>query len=126
MIKKYSEKELIKMCLPLITKTYFDLGQHNVTAEQKVLMSQSLASDLKKSFNSLLFKDIEMAFWNGIRNTKEFNLSAKTYYKWIKLWRNIIWNNEGVAAHQKDKRLNYRKEEELKLLKNSDIYKKIT
>ena len=34
-------------------------------------------------------------------------------YKWLKLWRSIIWNNEGVADHQKDKRLAYRTETKL-------------
>ena len=69
MIKKISEAELTKMCVELLSKTYLDLGQHNI--------------------------------------------DAKTYYKWIKLWRNIIWNNEGVADHQKDKRLAYRSETKL-------------
>ena len=50
MIKNISEAELIKMCVELLTKTYFDLGQHNVSGQTKVLMAQSLATDLKKSF----------------------------------------------------------------------------
>ena len=113
MIKKISEYELTKMCVELLSKTYFDLGQHNVTAEQKVLMAQSLASDLKKSFSTLLWLDVKQAFWNGVRNTDDFSINAKTYYKWLKLWRGIIWNNEGVADHQKDKRLAYRTETKL-------------
>tara|TARA_Y100001938_G_C8020578_1_gene395087 strand:+ start:218 stop:571 length:354 start_codon:yes stop_codon:yes gene_type:complete len=113
MIKNISEAELIKMCVELLTKTYFDLGQHNVSGQTKVLMAQSLATDLKKSFATLLWKDVQMAFWNGVRNTDEFNISAKTYYKWLKIWRNIIWNNENVAEHQKDKRLSYRSETKL-------------
>ena len=113
MIKKISESELTKMCVELLSKTYFDLGQHNVTAEQKVLMAQSLASDLKKSFSTLLWLDVKQAFWNGVRNTEDFSINAKTYYKWLKLWRSIIWNNEGVADDQKDKRLAYRIETKL-------------
>tara|TARA_Y100001937_G_scaffold107457_1_gene150135 strand:+ start:271 stop:627 length:357 start_codon:yes stop_codon:yes gene_type:complete len=113
MIKKISEAELTKMCVELLSKTYLDLGQHNIDAKTKVLMAQSLASDLKKSFSSLLWRDVEMSFWNGVRNTEDFSINAKTYYKWLKLWRSIIWNNEGVADHQKDKRLAYRTESKL-------------
>ena len=110
MIKKISESELTKMCVELLSKTYLDLGQHNIDAKTKVLMAQSLASDLKKSFPTLLWLDVKQAFWNGVRNTEDFSINAKTYYKWLKLWRSIIWNNESVADHQKDKRLDYRKE----------------
>jgi len=113
MIKKISESELTKMCVELLSKTYLDLGQHNVDAKTKVLMAQSLAYDLKKSFKNLLWIDIKQAFWNGVRNTDDFSINAKTYYKWIKIWRDIIWNNRGVADHQIDKRLAYRKETKL-------------
>lgn len=113
MIKKISESELTKMCVELLSKTYLDLGQHNVDAKTKVLMAQSLAYDLKKSFKNLLWIDIKMAFWNGVRNTDDFSLNAKTYYKWIKIWRAIIWNNEDISEQQKDKRLAYRSETKL-------------
>jgi hypothetical protein len=85
MIKKISESELTKMCVELLSKTYLDLGQHNVDAKTKVLMAQSLAYDLKKSFKNLLWIDIKQAFWNGVRNTDDFSINAKTYYKWIKI-----------------------------------------
>ena len=113
MIKKISEAELTKMCVELLSKTYLDLGQHNIDAKTKVLMAQSLASDLKRNFPTLSFRDVREAFWNGVRNTEDFSINAKTYYKWLKLWRNIIWNNEGVADHQKDKRLAYKSETKL-------------
>jgi len=113
MIKKISESELTKMCVELLSKTYLDLGQHNVDAKTKVLMAQSLAYDLKKSFKNLLWIDIQQAFWNGVRNTDDFSINAKTYYKWIKIWRSIIWNNEDIPEQQKDKRLNYRQETKL-------------
>ena len=113
MIKKISESELTKMCVELLSKTYLDLGQHNIDAKTKVLMAQSLAYDLKKSFKNLLWIDIKMAFWNGVRNEDDFNINAKTYYKWIKIWRAIIWNNEDIPEQQKDKRLSYRSETKL-------------
>ena len=113
MIKKISEAKLTKMCVELLSKTYLDLGQHNIDAKTKVLMAQSLASDLKKSFSSLLWRDVEMSFWNGVRNTDDFSINAKTYYKWLKIWRAIIWNNEDIPEQQKDKRLSYRSETKL-------------
>ena len=54
-----------------------------------------------------------MSFWNGIRNTDDFSINAKTYYKWLKIWRAIIWNNEDIPEQQKDKRLAYRSETKL-------------
>jgi len=61
MIKKISESELTKMCVELLSKTYLDLGQHNIDAKTKVLMAQSLASDLKKSFPTLFI--LELLVW---------------------------------------------------------------
>ena len=116
MIKKINDSDLTKKCVELLSKTYLDLGQHNVDAKTKVLMAQSLSYDLKKSFSNLLWEDIKEAFWNGVRNTDDFSINSKTYYKWIKLWRSIIWNNEQIPENQKDKRLSYRSK--IKLITN--------
>jgi hypothetical protein len=94
MIKTKEIEELEDLCLDLLSKAYLDLGQHNVDAETKVMMAKSLAEDLKKSFGSLYFSDIRDAFWNGIRNTDDFVINAKTWYKWIKKWRDILWDAE--------------------------------
>ena len=64
MIGKLTDKELTELCVQLLSKTYLDLGQHNVDAKMKVLMAQSLCFDLKHSFSNLLWKDIQNAFWN--------------------------------------------------------------
>ena len=113
MIKQIDNTELTKMCLKLLSKTFLDLGQHNIDPKTKVVLAQSLASDLKKSFSSLTWRDIEMSFWNGVRNTDDFNISAKTYYKWIKIWRQIVWDNEVIPENQRDKRLSYKSETKL-------------
>ena len=47
MIKKISESELTKMCVELLSKTYLDLGQHNVDAKTKVSKNQSLSQTRK-------------------------------------------------------------------------------
>tara|TARA_R110002020_G_C16287613_1_gene772207 strand:+ start:342 stop:731 length:390 start_codon:yes stop_codon:yes gene_type:complete len=92
MISKLTDKELTELCVHLLSKTYLDLGQHNIDAKMKVLMAQSLCYDLKHSFSNLLWKDIQNSFWYGVRNSEEFNLNAKTWTKWIKSWRKIIWD----------------------------------
>ena len=126
MIKKIDNTELTKMCVELLSKTYLDLGQHNIDAKTKVLMAQSLSYDLKQSFGSLLWEDVKMAFWNGVRNTDDFSINAKTYYKWLKSWRTIIWNNQEVSEHQRDKRLAYRSKNGTGLKSISNNIKKIT
>ena len=46
MIKTKTKEQLEDLCLDLLSKTYIELGQHNVDAETKVIMAQSLAEDL--------------------------------------------------------------------------------
>ena len=94
MIKTIKKEELEDKCLDLLSRAFLDLGQHNIDAESKVIMAQSLAHDLHRTFGSLYFEDIKDAFWNGIRNTEEFSINAKTWYKWIKIWRDILWDAE--------------------------------
>ena len=89
-------------------------------------MAQSLAFDLKQSFGSLLWIDVEQSFWNGVRNTDEFSVCAKTWYKWLKLWRAIIWNNEGKSNQALDKRLKYRSNKNTGLKSINNSIKKIT
>tara|TARA_R110001606_G_scaffold47827_1_gene121680 strand:+ start:3162 stop:3554 length:393 start_codon:yes stop_codon:yes gene_type:complete len=126
MIKDYNKSDLTKLCVELLSKTYLDLGQHNVDGKTKVLMAQSLAFDLKQSFGSLLWIDVEQSFWNGVRNTDEFSVCAKTWYKWLKLWRAIIWNNEGKSNQALDKRLKYRSNKNTGLKSINNSIKKIT
>ena len=94
MIKTITKAKLEDKCLDLLSRAFLDLGQHNIDAESKVIMAQSLAHDLHRTFGSLYFEDIKDAFWNGIRNTEEFSINAKTWYKWIRIWRDILWDAE--------------------------------
>ena len=110
-IKEIEQQELELKCVDLISKTYIELGQTK-TGKEIVILSQSLAEDLKEDFaNSMDWIDIEQSFRNGVRKTEQFHLSVKTYYKWITTHRQIIW--DGIADSQKenykqDKRLRYR------------------
>lgn len=106
-IKDISIENLRVFAGDLLVKTYMELGQK--TNEEDVFnFSIILAEDLQTDFEKLTLEDISQSFRQGIRNTKEFHLTVKTYYKWIKDHRQVIYNNEDVEIYRQDKRLNYR------------------
>ena len=106
-IKDISIENLRVFAGDLLVKTYMELGQK--THEEDVFnFSLILAEDLQTDFEKLTLEDISQSFRQGIRNTKEFHLTVKTYYKWIKDHRQVIYNNEDVEIYRQDKRLNYR------------------
>tara|TARA_R110000744_G_scaffold89619_4_gene174217 strand:+ start:6285 stop:6695 length:411 start_codon:yes stop_codon:yes gene_type:complete len=109
MIEKNIDIELRvlrEMCCDLLTQTYQELGQRP-SDEDVVSFAVILANDLHEDFPNLNFVDIQKAFRNGIRNTKDFHVTVKTYYGWIKSWRKVIWDNEDKTDNV-DKRLTYR------------------
>ena len=106
-IKQELNKALTLKCVDLISKTFVELGQTK-SEEEIVILSRSLADDLQRDFGNLTFVDIENAFRQGVRNTDLFALNVKTYYRWIKAHRQLIWDNEDKEPQQLDKRLNYR------------------
>ena len=98
-IKQENKKELTLKCVDLISKTFVELGQSK-SAEEIALLAQSLTDDLIKDFRSLMFVDIENGFRNGVRNTDLFALNVKTYYKWIKGWRQVIWDARAKVENE--------------------------
>jgi hypothetical protein len=106
-IKEIETSQLKLKCLDLITKTFVELGQ---VKDDKTLaiLAQTLASDLLEDFPNLTFEDIQASFRQGVRNTQEFHLTVKTYYKWIKAHRQLIWNEASKEPERQDKRLKYR------------------
>ena len=106
-IKEIETSQLKLKCLDLITKTFVELGQ---VKDDKTLaiLAQTLSSDLLEDFPNLTFEDIQASFRQGVRNTQEFHLTVKTYYKWIKAHRQLIWNNASLEPERQDKRLKYR------------------
>ena len=107
-IKEIDHQELELKCVDLISKTFVELGQTK-TDKEIVILSQSLAEDLRQDFeNSMEWPDIEQSFRNGVRRTEQFHLSVKTYYKWITTQRQLIWDNHHKEPEKQDKRLNYR------------------
>jgi hypothetical protein len=107
MIKDIDIKELELMCVDLISKTLVELGQLK-DEKHIVILAKSLAYDVKEDFKNLYFEDIQASFRQGVRNTKEFHLTVKVYYKWIKEHRQLIWNESSKEPERQDKRLKYR------------------
>ena len=106
-IKQIKIEELRLFANDLIGKTYMELGQKS-NAKDIFTFSCILAEDLQTDFETLTLEDIRQSFRQGIRNTKEFHLTVKTYYKWIKDHRQMIYNNETIEPQMQDKRLRYR------------------
>ena len=107
MIEEIELKELTLLCVELVSRTLVELGQ--VKDEKHiVVLSQSLANDLKEDFNKLNFEDIQQSFRQGVRNTDRFVLNVQTYYKCIKEHRQLIWNESSKEPERQDKRLRYR------------------
>jgi len=105
---KLEEKQVLTLkCCDLISKTFVELGQAK-SEQEIVILSNSLADDLLTDFGSLAFIDVTNAFRDGVRNTDLFALNVKTYYKWIKSHRQLIWDNETKEESNKDRRLAYR------------------
>ena len=106
-IKEINIQELQSKCVDLLAKTYLELGQKS-DAETMITFAQILSEDLQENFQNLTFEDIIQAFKQGVRNTDDFHLNVKTYFRWIKAHRQIIWDNTDKPPERMDKRLKYR------------------
>ena len=95
MIKQITLPKLEEKCLDLISKTYLELGQHNIEAEQKVVLCQALAKDLINTFPTFYWKDVEESFRLGVRGSEQtfIHLNVPTYILWLKRHRELIWND---------------------------------
>ena len=115
MIKTKTREELEDLCLDLLSKTYIELGQHNVDAETKVIMAQSLAEDLMKTYKNFYFQDAVNAFRLGVRSphNKDFiHLNVPTYMKWLRTHKDLIWDARAKVDAGADPKtvLNFRPE----------------
>ena len=93
MIKNETIENLRAYAVDILTKTYMELNQ-NPDDDTIVGMSLSLAEDLHKDFKNLDIEDIRQAFRRGVRHTDEFNIGPKTWYRWIKKYRDLLWDAE--------------------------------
>nr|MCK4930409.1 hypothetical protein [Nanoarchaeota archaeon] len=119
MINKITQEELEDKCLELLSKTFIELGQHNIDAESKVILAKSLAEDLDKKFNNFYWEDVVESFRAGVREpNKDFiHINVPTYMRWLYNHRQLIWDDiyrAETLGHDKDSLPYYR---EKKLLK---------
>jgi len=94
-IKTMTKEDLLMGAVDLISKTYIELGQNNVEEDTIMIMSQSLADDLAKTYKNFYFEDAEKAFNIGVRSpiTSDFiHLTVPTYMRWLRKHRDLIWD----------------------------------
>ena len=99
MIKNITIEDLRMHANAILCKTYLELGQ-NPTDDTIVSWAVVLADDLSKDFSNMEITDVMEAFRIGIRQTEKFHIIPKTYYKWIKDHRQIIWDNETIEPNR--------------------------
>lgn len=100
-ISKINQQDLELMCVDVLTQTYADLGQKDNDPENKVMLAQSLARDLKRRYAFMPFIAVELAFQNGVRDTDKFVVSASTWCKWLNKMKAEIWE----GWHNFDKKI---------------------
>ena len=79
----------------LISKTYIELGQNNVDEDTIMILSQSLADDLAKTYKNFYFQDAVNAFNLGVRtpiNGDFIHLNVPTYMRWLRKHKDLIWD----------------------------------
>jgi hypothetical protein len=94
-IKTMTKEELLMSSVDLISKTYIELGQHNVEEDTIMIMSQSLASDLAKIYKNFYFEDAQNAFNLGVRSPMKgdfIHLNVPTYMRWLRNHKDLIWD----------------------------------
>ena len=57
-IKKMTKEDLLMSSVDLISKTYIELGQNNIEEDTIMIMSQSLAEDLYKTYKNFYFDSL--------------------------------------------------------------------
>ena len=101
-IKTMTRGQLVIGSIDILSKTYIELGQHNVEEETLEVLSESLTDDLIRIYQNFYFEDAVKAFSLGVRS--EFNgdfihLNVPTYMRWLRAYIDIIWD----ARSQVDK-----------------------
>ena len=120
LIKTMSKEDLLLSCVDLISKTYIELGQHNIEEETIEVMAGSLAKDLNRIYKNFYFEDAENAFHEGIRmdiKTDFIHFNIPIYIRWLKSYQDLIWEARArVDSGENPKQVPYYRPEP-KLLK---------
>ena len=99
MINQIEIKDLREKCVDLLIKTYTSLDQK---PKEETVFANSilLAEDLKRRYSKLSWEAVDLAFYNGVRDTDLFHIQAKTWCKWLNTMKQQI--NEGIHDMQHD------------------------
>ena len=119
-IKTMTKEELLMGSVDLISKTYIELGQNNVDEDTIMILSQSLADDLAKTYKNFYFEDAQNAFNLGVRSqiSGDFiHLNVPTYMRWLRKHKDLIWDARSKVDMGQDPKLVPHYRPEPKLLK---------
>ena len=67
-IKTMTRSDVIIRSIDLLSKTYIELGQHNVEEETLEVLAESLTDDLFRFYKNFYFEDAKNAFNLGVRS----------------------------------------------------------
>ena len=67
-IKTMTRGQLVIESIDLLSRTYIELGQHNVEEETLEVLAESLADDLSRVYKNFYFEDAIKAFSLGVRS----------------------------------------------------------
>ena len=117
-IKTMTKEDLLMSSVDLISKTYIELGQNNIEEDTIMIMSQSLADDLAKTYKNFYFEDAVNAFNIGVRspiNGDIIHLTVPTYMRWLRKHKDLIWDARAKVDRGDDPKLvpHYRPEPKL-------------
>ena len=101
-IKTMTRCQLVIGSIDLLSRTYIELGQHNVEEETLEVLAESLADDLSRVYKNFYFEDAIKAFSLGVRSPIKgdfIHLNVPTYMKWLRQHIDLIWD----ARSQVDK-----------------------
>jgi len=107
LIKTMSKSELVIETIDIISKTYIELGQHNVEEETLEVLAESLADDLQRVYKNFYIEDAKNAFSLGVRgqhNGDFIHLNVPTYMKWLRKHKELIWDARARVDKGEDPR----------------------
>ena len=106
-IKTMTRSDVVIRSIDLISKTYIELGQHNVEEETLEVLAESLADDLFRFYKNFYFSDAINAFSLGVRSqiSGDFiHLNVPTYMKWLRQHKQLIWDARARVDKGEDPR----------------------
>jgi len=106
-IKTMTRSDVVIRSIDLISKTYIELGQHNVEEETLEVLAESLTDDLFRFYKNFYFNDAINAFSLGVRSqiSGDFiHLNVPTYMKWLRQHKQLIWDARARVDKGEDPR----------------------